>query len=110
VYLVDQQSAAEHTFVTKSKGGRAAVSTLRNQLANMRAAHPRAVPIVELGSGKMKTGFGPKAKPWLKVVGWLKGADTAPPTIEGQGTTKKLGRPDDDLNDPPFPDNDDDDK
>jgi hypothetical protein len=84
VYLVDQQSAAEFTFVTKSKGGRSAVSALRNQLANMRTAHPRAVAVVELLSQKMKTDFGTKAKPWLKVVGWINGAGKAPGTIEGQ--------------------------
>jgi hypothetical protein len=101
VYLVDQQSAAEHTYVTRSYGGRVAVSTLRNQIANMRAAHPRAVAIVELRSGKMKTGYGPKPKPWLKVVGWVNGPNQAPATIESQ-RTKTLGHRDELDDDIPF--------
>jgi len=36
----------------------------------MRGKHPDAVPLVELGAAPMKTKFGNKSKPTLKVVGW----------------------------------------
>jgi hypothetical protein len=102
LYLVDQKTAETVTFVTDSIGGRSAVSALRDQITNMRAAHPRAMPIVQLGSEKMKTRrFGVRSKPSFRVTGWINGADEAPATI--QNHTKRLGRRDE-FDDPPFPD------
>jgi hypothetical protein len=51
-------------------GGRTAIGDLADQIANMRFAHPRAVPVVELGNAQMKTKFGVKLRPLLKVLGW----------------------------------------
>jgi hypothetical protein len=42
----------------------------------MRGKYPNAVPLVELGAAPMKTKFGRKSKPVLKVVDWLNTAPT----------------------------------
>jgi hypothetical protein len=70
LYLVNQETGEEFTFSTMSFGGRRAVEDLVRQISNIRTAHPRACPIVELHSEKMKTRFGMKQKPKFSVVGW----------------------------------------
>lgn len=69
MYLVDPQTAEEFTFSTSSLGGREI--NLAGQIKRVRGKHPDAVPLVELGAAPMKTKFGRKSKPVLKVVDWL---------------------------------------
>lgn len=70
LYLIDPLTAEEITFVTDSAGGRRAVSDLRRQIANMRRAHPAALPVVKLEAGSMSTRFGVKPKPDFRVIDW----------------------------------------
>jgi hypothetical protein len=77
LYLVDGKTAAEITFVTDTVGGRRAVGDLKRQVANMRTAHPRALPVVRLDEGTMLSRFGPKPKPTFTVVDWKR--KEAPP-------------------------------
>jgi hypothetical protein len=70
LHLIDPNTGADYTFVTDSFGGRRAVGDLKQQIANVRMAHPRAVPLVQLASTMMKTRFGQKARPDFKIVGW----------------------------------------
>lgn len=69
VYLLGENAEA-YTFSTSSWGGRNAVIELGDQIARMRFAKKGAVPIVELHAAEMKTRFGKKSKPVLKVVDW----------------------------------------
>jgi hypothetical protein len=68
--LIDPNTGADYTFVTDSFGGRRAVGDLKQQIANVRMAHPGAMPLVQLASTMMKTRFGQKARPDFKIVGW----------------------------------------
>ena len=70
VHLIDPQTAEAFTFSTSSWGGRDCVINLADQTKRMRSKHPDAVPLVELGAAPMKTKFGRKSKPTLRVVGW----------------------------------------
>lgn len=74
LFLVDPATGAEFTFATSSWGGRSAIEDLARQIGNVRAAHPKAAPIVKLAVEKMKTRFGLKPKPLFEIVGW-KGVD-----------------------------------
>jgi hypothetical protein len=67
--LIDPRTGQDYTFVTDTYGGRKAVGDLKSQIANVRFAHPGAVPIVQLGSAMMKTSYGLKPRPEFKVVG-----------------------------------------
>src|SRR5262245_5990447 len=89
VHLVDPVTAEAYTFSTSAFGGRAAVSDLADQIQRMRAAHPGAVPIVELHASPMLTKFGRKSRPWFKVVGWRSVGDGAPSPSNG-GTPPQL--------------------
>jgi hypothetical protein len=68
--LIDPRTGQDFTFVTDSYGGRKAVGELKSQITNVRFAYPGAVPVVELGSTMMKTGYGLKPRPEFIVVGW----------------------------------------
>jgi len=70
VYLVHPVSAAAYTFSTSSGGGRSAVSKLGGAIKRMRAAHPNAVPVVELRAEEMPTKHGRKSKPKFEIVDW----------------------------------------
>ena len=70
VYFVHPVSAAIYTFSTRSGGGRSAVSTLAGAIKRMRAAHPHAVPVVELRAEEMETQYGLKSKPKFEIVDW----------------------------------------
>jgi hypothetical protein len=70
LHLVDPQTGMDFTFVTDTFGGRRAVSDLKNQIRNVRSAHPAALPILQLGSTTMSTKFGVRQRPEFKVVGW----------------------------------------
>lgn len=97
VYLVDPQTAEEFTFSTSSLGGRDCVINLAGQIKRMRGKHPDAVPLVKLGAAPMKTKFGRKSKPVLKVVDWL---NTVPAVvIEQPGRRLSLPQAANDLND-----------
>ena len=68
--LIDPRTGQDYTFVSDTYGGRKAVGDLKSQIGNVRFAYPGAVPVVQLGSTKMKTSFGLKPRPEFKVVGW----------------------------------------
>jgi hypothetical protein len=48
----------------------------------MRAAHPGAVPIVQLESRQWKTKFGLKPRPFFNIVGWHFKDDAPQPVAE----------------------------
>jgi hypothetical protein len=81
LHLIDPQSGTDFTFVTDSYGGRRGVGDLKSQIANVRSAHPAAVPVVKLGSTMMKTRFGPKPRPEFLVVGWRGRSEGAAPLL-----------------------------
>jgi len=98
VHLIDPLTAAELTFSTNSGGGRSAVEDLAGQIRRMRYAHPNAVPIVALHAQPMPTRYGPKSKPFLKVIGWRRSGlvedDEQPRQIEhGSGAAAEPERP-----------------
>jgi hypothetical protein len=70
LYLLDERTAEALTYSTATMGGRTAIGDLADQIATMRFANPRAVPVVELGAAQMKTRFGVKLRPFLKVIDW----------------------------------------
>jgi len=84
VYLIDPRSGRDFTFVTDTKGGRAAVGDLKNAIANVRRARPGVVPLVRLSWKMMSTGFGPRPRPLFEVLEWRGGGsnDEAPRPIE----------------------------
>jgi hypothetical protein len=77
VHMVDPNTGQDYIFVTDSFGGRRAVGDLKSQIANVRVAHPSALPMVQLVSTMMKTRFGQKPRPDFKVVGWRGKQDEA---------------------------------
>jgi hypothetical protein len=79
--LIDTVSAEQFTYVTDTFGGRRAIADLRDQIVTIRRVHPGAIPIVKLTGGLMKTKYGPKPRPVLKVVGWQNVAAEAPKPI-----------------------------
>jgi hypothetical protein len=85
VYFVHPVSAAAYTFSTSSGGGRSAVSELGGAIRRMRAAHPNAVPVVELRAEEMPTKHGRKSKPKFLIVDW-KFTDTQTVPVERQLT------------------------
>jgi|ERR1700730_1967735 hypothetical protein len=91
LHLIDPKTGADYTFVTDSYGGRRAVGDLKRQIANVRSAHPEAVPLVQLASTMMKTRFGQKPRPDFKIVGWRGRPETVAPTPE-PGPRKPLER------------------
>jgi hypothetical protein len=70
VVLVREIDLAEFTFTTATGGGRAAVDTLRNSIANARVLRPDQFPIVELAWRPMHTSYGTKSKPDFTIVSW----------------------------------------
>jgi hypothetical protein len=79
VYLIDPQTAEEFTYSTSSLGGRDCVINLAGQIKRIRGKYSEAVPLVELGAAPMRTKYGSRSKPVLKVIDWL---NTAPVVIE----------------------------
>jgi hypothetical protein len=81
VVLIREVDLSEFTFCTSTGGGRAAVDALRNSMANARLLRPDQFPVIELAWKPMRTAFGTKSKPDLKVVGWWRAEQTsiAPP-------------------------------
>src|ERR1700759_4297327 len=70
LHLIDPNTGADSTYITDSHGGRRAVAELKAKIANVRTAHPAAVPVVLLTSTSWKTKYGPKSRPHFKIVGW----------------------------------------
>jgi hypothetical protein len=85
VHLIDLKTAAEFTFSTSSFGGRRCVEDLGGQISKMRAAHPGALPIVNLSRAMMDTKYGRKTRPVLEVVDWKRSFSPNPQLVE-QGT------------------------
>jgi hypothetical protein len=94
LHLIDPHTGADYTFVCDSYGGRRAVGELKSMIANVRQAHPNAVPMVQLCSVPMKTRFGMKQRPEFKVVGWRGKQDSGAPLEQHaeQGARKPLER------------------
>jgi hypothetical protein len=61
------------------------VSELGGAIRRMRAAHPNAVPVVELRAEEMPTKHGRKSKPKFLIVDW-KFTDTQTVPVERQLT------------------------
>jgi hypothetical protein len=99
VYLVDPETAEAFTFSTSTYGGRDAVSELAEQIQRMRFARPGAAPIVELRSAPMKTDYGMKSKPVLKVVGWTDGGAVSEAVSEEPKAISPPAKAGGDLND-----------
>jgi hypothetical protein len=78
LHLIDQKTGADYTFVTDGVGGRQGIADLKSAIANVRNAHPAALPIIALGSVPMKTKFGIRSRPQFNVVEWV-GRDEEPP-------------------------------
>lgn len=79
LHLVDQKTGADYTFITDGVGGRQGIADLKNAIANVRHAHPAALPIVALNSVPMKTKFGVRSRPQFNVVEWVgKEVDDSP--------------------------------
>jgi hypothetical protein len=82
--LIDPRTGKNYTFVTDTKGGRAAIGELKSQITNVRRAHPGAVPVVELRWKMWKTKVGLRPRPVIEVVDWRGGGsnEEAPRAIE----------------------------
>jgi hypothetical protein len=78
LYLANAHDGAEYTFVTSSAGGRKAIGDLKGQIANIRYAHPTAIPVVKLDVEKWKTRFGLKPKPLFRVLDWKRAGGNEP--------------------------------
>jgi hypothetical protein len=71
VYLLSPHDGSAYTSINSTIGQRIAVEHLIASVNRMRKWRGnRAVPIVELGSALMKTGFGMKQRPDFKITGW----------------------------------------
>jgi hypothetical protein len=77
VALVRETDFSEYTFCTSTGGGRAAVDALQRSIANANLFRSGQMPIVELQWRAMRTDYGMKSKPDLRIVGWLR--QEAPP-------------------------------
>jgi hypothetical protein len=74
LYFLDPVSVEMLTYSTSSMGGTAAVRALADQIKRMRDfSKSTALAVVELGAAEMKTKFGRKSKPVLKIVRWYRG-------------------------------------
>jgi hypothetical protein len=97
-YLLDPKDAAVFTFVNSTVGARIAVERLKDRVKMMRALRgERVVPIVELGSKPMPTGFGTKQRPDFIVHEWRNlGGPQAVSVLAAQQerpTIRQIGQP-----------------
>jgi hypothetical protein len=101
VFLLDPQSAQVTVFNTHTFGGDIGVNELAKAIQTMRAAHPGAVPIVQLESRQWKTKFGMRPRPFFNIVGWhFKDNAPQPPTDsngQGGGPIKTINAFDDEI-------------
>jgi hypothetical protein len=82
VYLLDPTTCEKFTYINKTTGTRIATETLADRVAWMRRLRgDNVVPLVELTSKPMKTGYGTKQRPEFKIIDWhlLGGGDANPP-------------------------------
>jgi hypothetical protein len=94
VYFLNEETCEKFTFASGTIGARIAVDILRDSVVWMRKLKGQAVyPVVELANKPMKTRFGQKLRPDLKIVGWRgfdDGGETpkriAPPAPAGSAT------------------------
>jgi hypothetical protein len=94
LHLVCQQSGADYTFISDTHGGRQAVGQLKDQIRNVRYAHPGAMPIIALGMTPMKTKYGMRQRPQFVVVGWVdKHQGAAPLLLNKPAATQEDDRP-----------------
>ncbi len=88
VYFLDELTAEKFTFASGTIGARIAIANLKDRVCCMRALRgENVVPVVELANKPMKTRFGGKLRPDLKIVAWLElgvglTSEARPPQIE----------------------------
>jgi hypothetical protein len=70
LYLLCLQTMQTYTWATSSLGGKIAVEEVVDAIQSMRRFRPGASPIVTLGTKFMKTKFGGRQRPFLKIVHW----------------------------------------
>ena len=80
IHLVNARTAEWITITNSTVGTRLCYEALGQAVATMRAAHPQALPVVELSSTSMKTQFGEKQRPHLRIVGWKQGGSPEEPS------------------------------
>jgi len=85
VFLLDPQSAQVTVFNTHTFGGDIGVNELVKAIQTMRAAHPGAVPVVQLESRQWKTKYGLKPRPFFNIVNWHYKDNTSEPLADGDG-------------------------
>jgi hypothetical protein len=84
--LIDPHTCAAYTFCTASAGGRSAIDDLKNAVRNARRLRPGVVPMISLEWQVMRTQFGMKSKPYLKIVDWnIPGAEVTAITHDSAG-------------------------
>jgi hypothetical protein len=76
VALIRETDFVEFVFCTATAGGRDAVDSLGRSIRNARVLSPGQQPIIELAWAPMRTRYGMKSKPDLKIVGWWKPPET----------------------------------
>jgi hypothetical protein len=81
VYFVDPETAERFTYASGTIGGAMAVSDLKDAISLKRRLRgdKNLMPVVRLGSRKMKTRFGEKQRPAFEIIGWIGDDGKAPP-------------------------------
>jgi hypothetical protein len=96
-YLLDPRDASVFTFINSTVGARIAVERLKDRVKMMRALRgERVVPIVELGSKPMTTGFGTKQRPDFVIHDWRNlGGPQAVSALAAKepATVEQIGQP-----------------
>ena len=80
IHLINTKTAEWITATNNTVGMRLCYEALGQAVATMRAAHPQALPVVELSSTPMKTQHGEKLRPHLRIVGWKQGGSPEEPS------------------------------
>jgi hypothetical protein len=80
VYLLDLNTMEKFTFPTGTVGGRIAVDELAEAVQWMRRLRPGVYATVTLSDKFMRTRWGGRQRPWLKIKGWvsLGGSEAVP--------------------------------
>lgn len=85
LYLLNPETAEMATYVAGTIGGHLAVEELKRAVQRKRwlSRDRRCFPIITLGTVPMKTRFGQRPRPFLKIEGWVGPEPTATPaTVE----------------------------
>jgi hypothetical protein len=88
LHLIDRQTGTDLTFITDSFGGRRAIADLKSQIANVRLAHPSALPVVMPRSVPWKTKYGIKQRPQFEVVECIGRQKTEPDPLLSPARSK----------------------